>query len=154
MSVNIVTVNVTQTVGPTPSTLQSTGALVSTGATNTSPGTITLLTQLSDLTAILNGSLAVTSISWAANVATVTTTAAHGLTIGQTYPITIAGSLITAYNGNWLCTVTTTTAFTFTLVVASNPGTASNTGIVWSQEDVSELLAMATTFFAQGANLA
>ena len=148
---NIVVVNVTQVVGPAPLTLQQSGALVSQGATLTTVGTATLLTQLSDLTAILSGTKAITSVSWATNVATVTTTVAHGLTIGDSQWLTIAGVTPTAYNGNWLVTPTTTTAFTFNLVAATTPG--SGTGGVYSTDDVGELTAMATTFFAQGSGL-
>lgn len=50
----IVTVNVTQLIAPAPSQLQKTGALVTQGGTTTAAGTTTLLTQLSDLTSIIN----------------------------------------------------------------------------------------------------
>ena len=50
----IVTVNVTQLVAPAPSQLQKTGALITQGGTTGSQGTVTLLTQLSDLAAIIN----------------------------------------------------------------------------------------------------
>ena len=50
---SIVTVNVSLLQAPTPSTLQKTGALISVGGTTESPNSTTLLTELSDLTAIL-----------------------------------------------------------------------------------------------------
>lgn len=50
----IVTVNVSQIVASTPSALQRTGAFVTQGGTTTATGTVTLLTQLSDLTPILS----------------------------------------------------------------------------------------------------
>lgn len=151
---NIVTVNVTQTVGSIPATLQQSGALVSTGATNLAAGSIKLLTQVSDLATVLAGSAAIaapTGITWSANVATVNTVSPHGLTIGQQYYLTIAGAGVSVYNGNWLCTITTTTAFTFELIAATSPGTSS--GGVFTQEDVGELQAMVNTFFAQGSSL-
>ena len=45
MANNIVQVNVTQTIAPSPSTLQRTGALVTQGGTTLTPGTTQLLTQ-------------------------------------------------------------------------------------------------------------
>lgn len=148
MANTIVTVNVSQTVAPTPSTLQKTGAFISQGATNTASGTYTLLTQLQDLTSILTGSLAITSMVWGSSVVTVTTTAPHGFALADTLPLTIAGVIPAGYNGTFTCTITGTSTFTYPLV--SNPGTATVQG-KYTPEDVNELLAMATTFFAQGS---
>lgn len=54
---------------------------------------------------------------------TVTTSSAHGLASGDI--VTIAGVTPTAYNGVYSVTVTSTTAFTYTLT--TNPGTATVT---------------------------
>jgi hypothetical protein len=59
----IVTVNVTQVVAPTPSQLQKTGALVTQGGTNGAANTVTLLTQLSDLAAIIGTGAAATELT-------------------------------------------------------------------------------------------
>ena len=151
MANNIVTVNVTQTVAPTPNQLQKTGAFISQGATNTAVYTASLLTQLSDLTPLLVGTKTISTISWSSNVATVTAAAPHGYTIGDIIPLTLVGNTPSAYNGVFFCTVTTTTAFTFAL--AYNPGSLTVPGS-FTPEDVAELVAMATTFFAQGSNTA
>lgn len=143
----IVTVNVSQLVAPTPSKLQQTGAFISQGATTTAPGTITLLTQLSDLTPVISGAHAVTTISWLSSVATVTTAAPHGFTISDTLSMTILGASPAGYNGTFTVTVTGASTFTYPLVV--NPGSTSSVG-TYTLEDVTELNAMATTFFAQG----
>lgn len=147
-STTIVQVNVSVQTPPAPSVLQQTGALISVGATNTSPNTLTLLTQLSSLTSILNGALSVSGISQTSGTATVTTAAAHGLPISEPILITIAGASPAAYNGTFLCTPTTTTAFTY--AVPSGTSSPATGTIVYTLEDVSELLSMATTFFAQG----
>lgn len=153
MANSIVTVNVALQIPPTPPTLQKTGALISQGGTNTAPNTSSLLTQLSSLTPLLNGSKAITSMSWTSNVATVTTTVPHGFTIGDQVELTIAGvvsSVIPAgYNGTFNCLITGASAFTYAL--NANPGTVSTQG-VYTPEDVVELLAMATTFFSNGSN--
>jgi len=148
---NIVTVNVSQLIAPTPSKLQQTGAFISQGGTTTAPGTMTLLTQLSDLTPVINGGHALTSITWAASVATVTTAAPHGFTIADTLLITIVGATPVGYNGTFTATITGTSTFTYPLVV--NPGSSDATG-TYTLEDVAELNAMATTFFAQGSSQA
>jgi len=130
---------------PAPSNLQRKGAFISQGATNTTQGTISFLSQLSDLTAILNGSHAISGISWSGSVATVTTTAPHGLT--GSFFVTIAGAVPAGYNGSFLATVTGASAFTYPL--ATSPGSETTPG-VYSLESIGELNAMATTFFANG----
>ena len=151
MANTIVTVNVSQTVAPTPSTLQKMGALISQGATTTAAGSYTMLTQLQDLTSILTGALSITSMAWGSSVVTVTTTAPHGFTTADTLPLTISGVTPAGYNGTFTCTITGANTFTYPLV--SNPGTATVQG-KYTPEDVNELLAMATTFFAQGSQQA
>lgn len=148
MTNNIVTVNVTQTVAPIPSQLQKTGALISTGATNLAVGTYSILTELADLTPLLNPALAITTITWLANVATVTTAAAHGLPNGKDLWVTIAGMTPAGYNGTYLASVTGASTFTYTLT--PDPGAQSVAG-TWVLEDRAQLISMATTFFAQGS---
>jgi hypothetical protein len=143
----IVTVNVAVVAAPTPSTLQQTGALISVGATNTAANTKTLLTKASDLTAILAGTAANSTLTWSASVVTVTTAAPHGLVTGDILQLTIAGVTPSGYNGTFTCTVTSASTFTYPLV--SNPGAETVPG-TWTAEDVAELNAMVTTFFAQG----
>lgn len=148
MTNQIVQVAVSQQIASAPNTLQRTGSFVSQGGTLNSPGTKSLLTQLSDLTPLLNGSKALTSISQTAGLATGTATSMHGFAIGDTLLLTIAGAAQAAYNGVQLVTVTTTTAFTF--AVPSGTTSPATGTLIYTVEDVSELLAMATTFFARG----
>lgn len=147
MSNPIVVVNVSVQGAPAPNLLQKTGAFVSMGGTSTANNTLSLLTQLSDLTPLLAGAIAITSATWASGVVTVTTAAPHGFPIG-TIEVTLAGFMPVAYNGTFLGTVTSTTVFTYPL--ATNPGSTTVVGTV-TEEDVAELVAMATTYFAQGS---
>ena len=144
--VAIVTVAVSQQVAPIPSTLQRTGAFISQGGTNTAVGKVSLLTELSDLTPLYNGSQAISAISWTGGVVSVTSAVKPGPTVGDVVQVTLAGFTPAGYNGTVNATVTST-GFTFPL--ATNPGSATITGM-WTAEDVAELCAMATTFFAQG----
>jgi len=152
---NIVNVIVKQQVASAPSKLQQTGAFVSQGATTLSTGTYQLLTQLSDLTTILKSANAISSITWASSVVTVTTTTAHGIPTGDILQgiisgVLVSGSTANAYNGTY--TITSTGTYTLTYALASNPGTATVVASsTFSLEDTQELLAMGTTFFAQGS---
>lgn len=150
MTNNIVNVNVTQTQAATPSTLQRTGAFISQGATTLAVGSYSLLTSLSDLTPLLKGALAISTITWSGSIATVTTAAPHGFTTSDTILMTIAGTTPAGYSGTYTCTITGASTFTYPLV--SNPGSCTVPG-TYTPEDVAELTQMATTFFAQGANV-
>lgn len=150
MANEIVIINTSVTNPPAPNTLQRTGAFISQGATTLTEGTTGLLTQLSDLTSILTGAKALTSLTWASSVATATTTTAHGFTNGDTIPLTIAGAAPTGYNGTFECTITGASTFTYPLT--ANPGSETVPG-TYTPEDVSELVADATTFFAQGSGV-
>jgi hypothetical protein len=142
----IVQVNVSVAAAPTPSTLQRTGAFVSQGGTTLAVGTYGLLTAASSLTSILNGSHSVSGIVIVSTTATVTTAAPHGFTISDTILITIAGGTPSGVNGTFLCTITGASTFTYTTAAS---GSVTGT-IVYTVEDVAELVAMNTTFFAQG----
>jgi hypothetical protein len=147
MTTQIVTVNVTQNVAPAPSQLQRTGAFVSQGATTTANGTLTLLTQLSDLTSILTGAQTISSMIWASSVVTVTVPSGHGIPVSDTLPVVISGVVPAGYNGTFQATAVSTTVFTYPLVASPGAVTTQGRSTLY---DVSELVAMATTYFAQG----
>lgn len=150
MTQNTITqVNVTVNRPPAPSKLQKTGCFVSHGGTNTANGTSTLITEMADLSPILAGSIVISAASWASSVASFTTATVHGLTTGD--PALVSGMTPSGYNGSYASvTVVDTTHFTVPLI--PNPGSATVFGVVTDQ-DVSELVAMFTTFFAQGQNV-
>jgi hypothetical protein len=151
MGTPIVTVNVTQTVAGLPNTLQQKGAFISQGATNTASETVSMLTQLADLTALLKTPLALTSLSWAGGVVTATTAAPHGYADNAVLPFTIAGATPAGFNGTFDCTITGASTFTYALQVDPGAETAPGTFVPAA---VAELKAMATTFFAQGLSQA
>lgn len=146
MSNNIVVVNTTVTNAPAPNTLQKTGAFISQGGTTKAAQTLTLLTQLADLTAILAAAKTINSLSWSGSVVTGTTVAPHGWTNGDVVLAVIAGASPSGYNGTFSITITGTSTFTYPLT--PNPGSETVPGTVtlWSE---SELLQMGTTYFAQ-----
>lgn len=65
-----------------------------------------------------SGTVTISSITHLTTVATVTTSAPHGLYTGQ--QVTISGASPAAYNGTFIITVTGDTTFTY--VMASDPG--------------------------------
>jgi hypothetical protein len=155
MSNQIVQINVSQIVGAAPNNLQKTGAFISQGGTTLTPGTLgpgNLLTEFSDLAPLLAGGVAISSIAYASGVATVTLAGPSGIPAGDTLPVTIAGVTPAGWNGEWEGTYVSADVYTFP--ISASPGTAVTTDGVSTLEDVSELVAMATTFFAQGSNLA
>lgn len=141
----IVTVNASVVTAPQPNNLQQMGALVTQGGTTLTPGNEQLVSSLADIQAILAAPLTITSLAWASSVVTVTTTSAHGWTIGDTIPITIKGAVPAGYNGSFTGTVTGANTLTYPLV--SNPGSETTPGSIMLSA-VAELVAMGTTYFA------
>ncbi|CAM5998813.1 unnamed protein product [Sphagnum balticum] len=71
----------------------------------------------------------------------------HGIPSGDTVLGTIVGVTPSGYNGAFPCTYVSSTSFTYPLTI--NPGAVTVEG-VFTLEDVQELVAIATTVFAQG----
>lgn len=74
------------------------------------------------VTAMVSGSVTMTSLTRVGTLATFTATAAHRLVSGQTVKIT--GSTPDGFNGTYVITVTSTTVFTY--VMAADPGAYSS----------------------------
>jgi hypothetical protein len=145
---SIVQINVAETVAPAPSTLQSSGAFISQGATTLAANGTSLLTQASDLTPLLAAPLAISSLVWSGGVVLATTAAAiPGRNTGDIFLTTISGSSPTGYNGVYHVTVTGANTFTYNLAI--NPGSSITAG-TYSPPNQGELLAMTATFFGQG----
>ena len=142
---NIVTINASVLQAPTPNTLQQTGALISQGGTTLTPGTATLVSTFAQLQALLAPGKAIATLTWTASVVTLTTSTAHGWTVGDIVPITVSGAVPSGYNGTFSGTVTGTTTVTYPLAV--NPGTETTPGTV-ALGAVTELTQMGTTYFA------
>jgi len=73
MSNQIVTVNVSQSIAPTPNGLQKTGAFLSQGGTTLAAGVSQLLTSTADLAALLAAVKPLHSLTWAGGTVTATT---------------------------------------------------------------------------------
>ena len=104
----------------------SSGTTIHTGSTSTSTfDEVWLYAQLNNP---FSAALTVSNKALTSNVATITTSAAHGLFVGDTVKIT---SVDSTFNGTWtITTVPTTTTFTFART-ASNVTSASSSGTVY-----------------------
>jgi hypothetical protein len=143
----IVTVNTTVTRAPTVSQLQQSGAIVSAGGTTLAAGTYQYCGNLAQAQAILAAPLAISGMVWSSGTVTATTTAAIGLSAGQSFTTTIAGAVPAAYNGTYAATVTGANTFTFALT--PNPGTETTPG-TYTPAYSAFINNSVTTFFAQG----
>jgi hypothetical protein len=156
----IVTVHVSIIEAPTPINYQRQGAFVSFGATTLPIGDTQLLTQLSDLVIppienpsgppILLYPLPVTSVTWAAGIATVTVpTAIPHVLVGDVVHFVLSGfvPIGPGLNGLKICTIASPTTFTFPATV--NPGPVTTEG-TYQWHSAIELNQMATTYFGQG----
>lgn len=147
----IVNINVSVTNPPKPSQLLKSGAIISMGGTTLAAGEYQLLTTKDDLKAITSPAKTISTIAWATGVVTVTLSAAHGWTVGDTIPLVVSSVTPSAYNRAVTATVTTSTAFTYPL--ATDPGTATVMGTVKTVA-ANEIIEMNTTFWAQGTTRA
>lgn len=147
----IVNINVSVTNPPKPSQLLKSGAMISMGGTTLAAGEYQLLTTKDDLKDITSPAKTISTITWATGVVTVTLSAAHGWNVGDTIPLVVSGVTPAAYNRAVTATVTTSTAFTYTL--ATDPGTATVMGTVKTVA-ANEIIEMNTTFWSQGTTRA
>src|SRR6516162_65376 len=128
----IVTVHVSIIEAPTPINYQRTGAFVSFGATTLPAGSTELLTQLEDLFVppienptgppIFPTAMAVTSVTWAAGIATVHLTAAiPNVIVGDVVPFVMTGFVPIGPGLNGYKQGTITAPNTFTYAVPTDP---------------------------------
>ena len=74
------------------------------------------------------GGTAITGATWAGGIATLTTSAPHGLVVSPTPSVLVSGVTPSAYNGTYVATVLNSTQFQVS--IANNPGTFVSTGMV------------------------
>lgn len=145
----VIQVNVSVTTAPTPNELQKKGAFISQGGTTNAAGSLTLLTGVSDLAGMLTGAKTLTGLvySGGSNTVTGTVSGGHGLSVGDTQWVTVAGCTPSGYNGTFFATVPDSTTFVYAM--PTSLGTCTVLGTV-TDEDVAELTQMNTTFWANG----
>ncbi|WP_336240443.1 hypothetical protein [Citrobacter werkmanii] len=147
MTYNIVTINVSQTVGATPSNLQQTSAIISCGSTLLPAGRPVLITQPEDINDLVKNGIK----SLVSDATEVTLTLMDGVTIdrdlGDEIEITITGCSPTTWNGTFTGTLVDDSTITYdTTIAAGSPTTLGSFTLSGSDEVVTAVNA----FFAQG----
>lgn len=157
MSYNIVTVNVSQTIGATPSKLQQMSAILSFGATLQKKGEPVLLTQASDITdavSITIESLSAEAATYGSDVFLALPEGSDaGRDAGTEISVTISGCTPSKWNGTYTATVTDARHFTWTITESSLDGKPDTLGHM-TLEGSDDLVTAVDTFFAQGSSVA
>ena len=153
MSYNIVTVNVSQTIGATPSNLQQMSAILSFGATLQEPGKPVLLTQPSDITDLVENPIGTLSAETQSYGSDFRLSLVPGDTIGREpgseIDITIKNCSPGLWNGSFTATIVDSTTLTWTIAGSMADGEPTTVGqFVIDESDT--LVTAADTFFAQG----
>ncbi len=153
MSYNIVTVNVSQTIGATPSNLQQMSAVLSFGATFQEAGKPVLLTQPSDISDLVNNpisSLTAEASSFGSDFTLVLPfTNAINRDPGSEVQITIQKCSPNAWNGTYLATVVDSKTLSWTVPGSTLDGQPTTVG-TFSLIGSDDLVTAVDTFFAQG----
>ncbi|MDO2449776.1 hypothetical protein [Enterobacter vonholyi] len=153
MSYNIVTVNVSQTIGATPSNLQQMSAVLSFGATFQEAGKPVLLTQPSDISDLVNNpisSLTAEASSFGSDFTLVLPfTNSINRDPGSEVQITIQKCSPNAWNGTHLATVVDSKTLSWTVPGSTLDGQPTTVG-TFSLIGSDDLVTAVDTFFAQG----
>lgn len=156
MGFNIVTVNVSQTIGAIPANLQQMSAVLSFGSTLQEPGKPVLITrdkEISDLVKNAIGSLTAVPGAKASGNANITMTLPEGVTVGRDdnteVKIIVSGCSPDAWNGAFTATVTASNTLTWTIPNSELNGSPTTLG-QFSIEGGENLVTAVNTFFAQG----
>lgn len=119
------------------------------GSTITSYTALTTPTSLTVVPTFVD-TLSVSSITRASQVATLTTASAHGFNTGDY--VTVAGAAQAEYNGTYVISVTSSTAFTYT--VTGTPATPATGTITVTSGGVTAYSYRVSAFNLQGETLA
>ncbi|MDU7762780.1 MAG: hypothetical protein E7J89_25780, partial [Enterobacter asburiae] len=153
MSYNIVTVNVSQTIGATPSNLQQMSAVLSFGATFQEAGKPVLLTKSSDISDLVNNpisSLTAEAASFGSDFTLVLPfTNSINRDPGSEVQITLQKCSPNAWNGTYLATVVDSKTLSWTVPGSTLDGQPTTVG-TFSLIGSDDLVTAVDTFFAQG----
>ncbi|EAS2833363.1 hypothetical protein AV553_20785 [Salmonella enterica] len=156
MGFNIVTVNVSQTIGAIPADLQQRSAVLSFGSSLQEPGKPVLITrdkEISELVKNAIGSLIAAPVAKSSGSVNVTMTLPEGVTIGRDnaseVKITVSGCSPDQWNGSFTATVTDNSTLTWTIADSQLTGSPVTLG-QFSIDGSENLVTAVNTFFAQG----
>ncbi|ELY4543939.1 hypothetical protein SMZ81_002149 [Cronobacter sakazakii] len=160
MGFNIVTVNVSQTIGAIPSNLQQMSAVLSFGSTAQEPGKPVLLSRNQDINDLVKNpiaSLTAAAAGRSASNVTITLTLPEGSSVrrenNSEVKIFVSGCSPDAWNGEYTATVVDEKTLTWTIVDSQLSGAPTILGqfVINGSE---KLVTAVNTFFAQGNSVA
>lgn len=153
MGYEIVTVNVSQTIGATPSNLQQMSAILSFGATLQEPGQPVLLTQDSDINDLVKIPIGTLTAELSSFDCEFTLTLPQGKIIdrdpGSEIEITISGCSPSAWNGTYTATLGDPGTLTWNDSSSTLDGSPTTLG-QFSIGGSEDLVVASDTFFGQG----
>jgi hypothetical protein len=153
MAYNIVTVNVSQTIGATPSNLQQMAAILSFGSTTQEPGKPVLITQNSEINDLVQIPITSMSAELASYGSEVTMTfpddAALNYDVDTEFEITVSGCSPAAWNGTYIAQLWEENTLRWTIPDGTIDGEPTTLG-VFTLPGSQNLVTAVNTFFAQG----
>lgn len=153
MTYRIVTINVSQTVGATPSKLQQMAAIISCGATTQDVGKPVLITQKSEITDLVQNGIKSLSAEIASHGSEFTLTLPSGVKIDRDtdseIDITITGCSPSTWNGTFTAKLKNTGTLEWTVSGSRLDGEPTTLG-KFTLAGSDELVTDVNTFFAQG----
>jgi hypothetical protein len=152
MAYQIVTVNVSQTVGATPSRLQQMSAILSFGATLQATGKPVLLTQDSDITDLINIPIGTLQAAGGDFTLTLPPDRRIDRDAGSKVDITVSGCSPSAWNGTYTATLTDSSTLTWTDSESALTGSPATTG-QFTVSGCEDLVTAVEAFFAQGRSV-
>ncbi|MCU5774723.1 DUF3383 domain-containing protein [Erwiniaceae bacterium BAC15a-03b] len=153
MSYNIVTVNVSQTAGATPSNLQQMSAIISHGATLQKNAHPVLITRNTEMTEQVQNAIGSLEAEQSSSGAEVTLRLPAGVVIDRDtdseIDIIISGCAPSVWNGKYTATLTGQGTLKWTIAPSALAGKPTTLGL-FALAASEELLTAVNTFFAQG----
>ncbi|EKM5742877.1 hypothetical protein PU345_002154 [Enterobacter kobei] len=152
MNSQIVVVNVSTIAASVPATLQRTGAIISVGSTLLPEGSCQIITQYSDITALVKtkNTFEVSQLESDGTELLISLGRAASLTAGDRVKVTISGAVPSLFNGEWDAEYQAdNTLIASTTIPDSQATTGGQAELSQSAED-DELLVNFSSFFAQG----
>lgn len=153
MSYNIVTVNVSQTIGATPSNLQQKAAILSFGSTTQEPGKPVLITKNSEINDLVQIPITSMSAELTSYGSEVTLAFPEGVSLNYDvdteFEITVSGCSPAAWNGKYLAQLWEGNTLKWTIPDGTIEGEPTSLG-VFTLPGSQNLVTAVNTFFAQG----
>lgn len=148
----IVIVNVSTIAASAPSTLQKTGAFISTESTPLAQFQSELITQFSEIQDLVKAknTFEIAALESDGTDLTIEVTGTVLMTSGTSIELTITGAVPATFNGTWNATYEGSNTFTAATTIAASVATTEGIATLANSAADEELLVNFSSFFAQG----